>query len=475
MELLSTLSALSVQVDIGATAARRATPEIIQMTVATRRNAGATVTSMRNLVSDKALVSDWLADLKALWRIWRAQEKGAAGVREELAAVAVDPQTWSRTAELLKSLGEFVVKQRGFAAALASLEGPSRRIEAEIKRQIDVSTQVAGWEALTRMGKDIEGVERALTQSRKYDAELKAMDKAIADVEKGIGIVVDQKFADLSDGVRKWWDLLRPEEATYFDTIQRRGSKTKRMIDLRAGLALKDDRSDPKFRDAVAVFSQSQLHCLGLSMFLARAVSQSAGFIVLDDPVLTSDDDYRPNFASSVIEALMAEGVQVIILTQDQKTAKDIATRWDHVNAGSFTIVRNDPHTGSEIRNKNDQLAAMIASARTPCSSEDPDQRKSGAQKLRDAIERFCKLILVRDRQAKGDQQASITDYDGKNFSSYSANVKALLIKDKSHPGKLQSAHDYTTPGSHDDASPSRGSLRSALGELTGLKKVYLD
>nr|MBP9113120.1 AAA family ATPase [Polyangiaceae bacterium] len=221
MELLSTLSALSVQVDIGATAARRATPEIIQMTVATRRNAGATVTSMRNLVSDKALVSDWLADLKALWRIWRAQEKGAAGVREELAAVAVDPQTWSRTAELLKSLGEFVVKQRGFAAALASLEGPSRRIEAEIKRQIDVSTQVAGWEALTRMGKDIEGVERALTQSRKYDAELKAMDKAIADVEKGIGIVVDQKFADLSDGVRKWWDLLRPEEATYFDTIQR--------------------------------------------------------------------------------------------------------------------------------------------------------------------------------------------------------------------------------------------------------------
>jgi hypothetical protein len=63
------------------------------------------------------------------------------------------------------------------------------------------------------------------------------------------------------------------------------------------------------------VFSQSQLHCLGLSLFLARAIEENTGFIFLDDPVLTSDDDFRPNFASTVIEELLAAGMQVIIVT----------------------------------------------------------------------------------------------------------------------------------------------------------------
>jgi hypothetical protein len=117
----------------------------------------------------------------------------------------------------------------------------------------------------------------------------------------------------------------------------------------------------------------------------------------------------------------------------------------------------------------------MMAKAQPLMKSQDPAVRKDGAIRLREAIERFAKMIIVRDRQANGDTLASITDYDGKNFSAYAQQAMNLLIKDRSHPGKLKGAHNYATPGPHDDKPPSAGELASAYGDLKRLKKDYLD
>ena len=81
----------------------------------------------------------------------------------------------------------------------------------------------------------------------------------------------------------------------------------------------------------------------------------------------------------------------------------------------------------------------------------------------------------MRNRLAKGETLAMITDYDGKNFGDFSTQVQALLTKDPSHPGKLVAAHNYVTPGPHDDAPPSVGQLKMAAGDLKSLKKEYLD
>ena len=247
------------------------------------------------------------------------------------------------------------------------------------------------------------------------------------------------------------------------------------MISLRAGLAPDDERTDAEFRDAVAVFSQSQLHCLGLAMFLARAEKENAGFIVLDDPVLSSDEDYRSNFSSTVLNLLDEAGIQTIVTTQNYHIAKDIVTRWEHRDVGDFLIVKDDPIEGSRIRNNNDRLEAMLARVAPLCRSYDPEQRKSGAIKLREAIERLCKMILVKERRIAGDLLASITDYDGKNFSDYSHRVTSYLIKDASHPGKLKAAHNNVSAGPHDDEPPSSGALRHALGDVKKLKHDYLD
>jgi hypothetical protein len=50
-----------------------------------------------------------------------------------------------------------------------------------------------------------------------------------------------------------------------------------------------------------------------------------------------------------------------------------------------------------------------------------------------------------------------------------------LLTEDPSHPGKFKAAHEYVTPGPHDDKPPSAGELAVALGDLKKLKSDYLS
>src|SRR5262249_51615950 len=157
-------------------------------------------------------------------------------------------------------------------------------------------------------------------------------------IQKGNEEVLEDKFAQLSNGVEAWWYLLRPDEPTFFAAVKPRPG-SRRTIDFKAGLAAGDDRSTAKIRDVIAIFSQSQLHCLGLSLFLARAVYEGASFVVLDDPVLSSDENYRAFFNTDVIERLHALGIQVIILTQDQGTLKDLETRYLHLGIAVFELV----------------------------------------------------------------------------------------------------------------------------------------
>jgi hypothetical protein len=55
--------------------------------------------------------------------------------------------------------------------------------------------------------------------------------------------------------IEEWWERLRPEELTFFSSVQpRKGAK--RSIDFKAGLSPNEDRSASKLRDVIAVFSQ---------------------------------------------------------------------------------------------------------------------------------------------------------------------------------------------------------------------------
>ena len=296
---------------------------------------------------------------------------------------------------------------------------------------------------------------------------------ALRQIDNGNEKVLNDKFRDLSDGIQHWWDLLRPSEPTFFSAVKpRKGAR--RTVDFKAGLSLHADRAAPKVRDVIAVFSQSQLHCLGLALFIARALHERAGFMVLDDPILASDEDYRAYFKAAVLEELIGAGVHVILLTQDQKSWKDLEHRYLHTNIDMFQMALTDPADGTVVTNTGDDLVAMLARAEVLARGGHAELRKRAGEHLRNAAERFCKEMLVGDRWAKSDKGAALSDYDGKNLGQLGPKVEPLLTADPSHPGKLRTMGSQLNPAKHDDDTPDQGTIKVALGDLKFLKKHYL-
>jgi AAA domain len=453
----------------------QALPQFMQVTGAERRKRGFRIDRIATLSANAEGTKHWIKVARLLWRGGIQHQRALVHTRALIKSALDDITSWQDVPPLVEA---FNAVGDGHVAIEAqhSLYGSAvHAISEPLKAAVDRNAQTGGWDALLHLARSPDALLAALSSLREHNAMIKALEQAAREIEKANGAVADEKFSDLSVHVLQWWERLRPGEPTFFSAVQRRGAKTKRTIDLKVALSSKDDRSDVKLRDAVAVLSQSQLHCLGLALFLARAIDGGTGFVLLDDPVLTSDDDFRINFQSCVIESLLNAGLQVIVLTQDYRSWKDIGNLWSHRGAEQFQIMRDNAMAGTEIRGQNDDLAAMLVRAQPFIKSQDGDQRKAGAARLRDAIERFCKELMVKDRRAAGDGKAMITDYDGKNFGEYNGKVYSLLSRDPSHPNKLKVAHSNATPGSHDDAPPSSTLLIHVAGELKRMKKDYLD
>jgi hypothetical protein len=250
-------------------------------------------------------------------------------------------------------------------------------------------------------------------------------------------------------------------------------AQAKRAIDFKAGLSPQADRMNSKLRDVIAVFSQSQLHCLGLAAFLARAKRDHSGFIVLDDPILASDDDHRAHFIHSAIDELSKAGIQVILLTQDQATRRDIESLYSHLGIDVFQITLDDPVLGTVVVKTSDTLSEMLARSKPYLRNPATEMRKRAAEMLRDTAERLCKEMHLSHRRKSGEPGAALTEYDGKTLTDLIPMVDPLL-NDPSHPGKLRVMSNHLNKGKHDHHLPSNAELSICHGNIGQFKKMYL-
>lgn len=469
------LAQVATSLQTAETALRDALPRFITNPSAFRRSRGFRVERIRTLLGEagKPSIDTWLAALRRLVRKRTSALKEIRGNAAIIARYSDDLDCLIDIVPVRNDLGQVTAVYREFAAELAVYDPIEKVVSKALKAVVDAESETAGWQELIELGRDQVNLRTALVDISAREQTLTELTQALRQIDRGNETVLDEKFGDLSDGVQTWWDLLRPDELSFFSGVLPRPG-ARRTIDFKAGLAIAADRSDAKLRDVIAVFSQSQLHCLGLALFLARSVKEKSGFIVLDDPILSSDEDYRAFFNAGVIENLLTLGIQVIVLTQDQRTWKDLGDRYLHQNISMFQINLTLPEDGSAIVNTADDLATQIMRADILIRGGHPDLHKQGGGFIRDAAERFCKQVLVKDRRSKGDRHAALTDYDGKNLGDLSPSVEPLLVQDPGHPGKLRTIGRETNPARHDDAVPSAGALKQALSDLKDLKKRYI-
>jgi len=456
------------------TAVLRATPTFFSWNENERKECGFTDEAIRDLIGDvaEALLPQWNETSSELTEILAALKTCKEQAQTALANIDFDEFSRESVSILQSAHKNLISSANEVVSPLESQRAAQDPLVRTLNAVIDKRGQTLGWQDLIDLASDLDGLLEGLIDARVRDTVTHTVEAAIQDIDEAKGHVLDAKFTALSGEISKWWDLLRPDEPTSFSGVTR-GATGRRYIDLKAKLESKLGSSVE--RDVVAVFSDSQLNCLGLAAFLARAIRERAGFVILDDPVPSSDEEHRAMFLHRVLKELMDNGCQVILLTHDQTMWTDVQEIYKHIDLDTFQVTLDDAAKGALIKNTGDTLDALLFRAKPYIRNADPDIRKEcGAKRLREAAERLCKCMLVNKRRSDGDNTASLSDYAGLNLGKLQEKIDPLLTRDPAHPGKLRAIARHLNPGSHDDAVPSVGDLRVCFGDIETLRKKYL-
>ena len=452
----------------------RVLPGFLKRSSKERKGRGFDVGRARRLAGNDSAqsITVWLAATHSLLRAQRALRKHVDVVTRSLAAIESQLVSLDTSAcEKLREPVNGVVKLReDVARAAAGYKEAETALLAVLPSAVAKESKTEGWQNLLDLRAKSAALVAVLTEWEARYRVRREMERAVTALQNGMGEVLDEKIGTISGDVGQWWDLLRPGEPTFFSAVKRR-TKATRTIDFKASISAHADRSNAETRDAVAVLSYSQLQCLGLSLFLARAIREGTGFIVLDDPVLAGDEDHRPYFVHSVVPKLVEDGVQVVVITQDQSILKDMANLFEYLNIDCFQLLR-DPMSGVSVSKTSDGFEAILARIQPYLGNLHPEPRKTAAELVRDAAERFCKELLVKDRRAKGDSSALVSDYDKEVLQRLITKVRPQLRSDE--PGKLESIRTNMNPGKHDATVPGAQDIKVAYGYLRKFKRDYL-
>lgn len=456
------------------TAAR---PTVFAWDAAERARRGFSVEALAAMLGEAAQdkARAWRDSANALRSATTEAEAALKPLEASLAALRIDGFD---DVALASARSAFVAIERAVAsvgAAHAAYVRAHAAVVEGVEPALARKTSTEGWSSLLALAAVPEDLLKALREEQAQKATTKELERALKDIDAAIAGVLDAKYDQLGGDVSKWWQLMRPDTTTRFSGLQRAGSG-RRYIDMKAGLFESDARTKPTaIRDAVAVFSDSQLNALGLAAFLARSARQRCGFVVLDDPFPGSDGDHRTMFIDKVLPALADEGIQVVLLTHDDRAVVDTQAMYADFGIDSFEIGLSDPVRGAVVTRTKDDLDVLLSKASgllgtSPAATE---PRKLAAQHLRDAAERFCKLVIVRDRTARGTT-TFLSDL-GQTLGQLVPMTEPLLTLDRGDPGKLRVMPARLNPGNHDDKVPSTDELKQTWGNLRTFKKRYLD
>lgn len=302
-------------------------------------------------------------------------------------------------------------------------------------------------------------------------AVIKRLNNVDRVLKKASSNVLDARFAEMSTTIEKWWLSIRPDELVGFAGVKRRAAGAI-FVNLVAALQ-PQVQSEAVERDALGVYSDSQLNALGLSTFLARAELSGARTVVLDDPIPGSDGDHRLTFVQNTLGELLSRGQQVILTTYDPKLAEWAAAT--HTDLGPLTFDLNllDATLGTEPSQTSDPFSRFMLQAEDNLNAPTAGGRRSACNAYRTAAERLAKQIIATNRSAAG-VPTSVADvgHEAAQLGDLVPLVRGFALSND-EGGKWTVMPKVLNPGSHDDDVPSTLELKQIRGNLRVIAKNH--
>jgi hypothetical protein len=299
---------------------------------------------------------------------------------------------------------------------------------------------------------------------------LKRVNDAETELRAAAGAVLDARFAQMSDSITKWWATIRPEELVGFGGIKRRAGGAL-FVNLIASLRV-DATSTPVEREALGVYSDSQLNALGLSIFLARNELLGAPIVMLDDPIPGSDADHRLTFVQNTLNRLLSAGIQVLLTTFDSKLAEWAHTSHGGSDAIAYRLDLIDIRAGTEPTQTTDVFGQLMLEAEESLHAPTAKGRRSACNTLRSAAERLAKQIIATGRTQAGTE-TTVADIKAKTLGELTPLVLPLVVDGNAEKGQWKLFSKVLNPGSHDDDVPSTTDLKQIFSNLRRMAKNH--
>ncbi|WP_295851419.1 AAA family ATPase [uncultured Microbacterium sp.] len=355
--------------------------------------------------------------------------------------------------------------------ASANSDGPVSALRSVVEPSLRSRQQSEGTQELLVAVGLIDEIVDELHSVLQRTAASKRLGRADRALQKAIASVLDARFASMSSAIERWWNTIRPEELVGFAGVKRRASGAV-FVNL-VGALQSDLQGDAVERDALGVFSDSQLNALGLSTFLARAELVGLPFLFLDDPIPGSDGDHRLTFVQNTLAALLDAGVQVIITTYDPKLAEHAQTLNEQHEPITYDLILSNVAEGAEPSQTSDQFSNYMLQGEDGINAPTAAGRANASGAYRRAAERLAKQIIATNLTAAGTR-TSIADVEKK--ATVLGELIPLVMSHVLSPdegGKWKVMPRVLNPGNHDDGAPSSTELKTVRGNLRQFAKAH--
>ncbi|MCD2166989.1 hypothetical protein [Comamonas koreensis] len=138
--------------------------------------------------------------------------------------------------------------------------------------------------------------------------------------------------------------------------------------------------------DALIVFSEGHIKCLGLAILLAKNIAQKCPVIVFDDVVNAIDDDHRDGIWRTFFEDGLLDGKQIILTSHAEEFLHRIQQELGVRRAGAVKRYKFLPHQGEhELRVERDPpMKNYVLLAQQALAA---DEKREALRQARPALE----------------------------------------------------------------------------------------
>ncbi len=138
--------------------------------------------------------------------------------------------------------------------------------------------------------------------------------------------------------------------------------------------------------DALIVFSEGHIKCLGLAILLAKNIAQGCPVVIFDDVVNAIDDDHRDGIWRTFFEDGLLDGKQVILTSHAEEFLHRIQQELGARRAGAIKRYKFLPHQGEhELRVDSDPPAKnYVLLAQQALAA---DEKREALRQARPALE----------------------------------------------------------------------------------------